>query len=254
MKTTDRLLVVDDDRRMVKTICDILEIKGYEPVPVFSGEEALKSVGSETFSCALMDIRMTGLDGIDTLKIVKKTAPDLPVILMSGYITDEQREEAKRHGAYTVLGKPIDIQMVLSFLSILMKEKSILVVDDDPEFCRTLKDILESRDYRVQTVIDPDRVMTHMEREYKLVVILDLRIGHRNGADTLKIIRERYPTKPVILVTGYGKDMADAINRRTEIGAYTCLYKPLEIDTLVGHIEEIDRLKLRNLLGEKTDV
>jgi DNA-binding NtrC family response regulator len=250
MKTNARLLVVDDDLRMVKTTCDILGVKGYEPIPVFSGEDALKLAGSETFGCVLMDIKMAGLNGIDTLKRMKKRAPELPVILMSAYATPEQREEAKRWGAYTVLGKPIDMEVFLSFLSILMKEKSVLVVDDDPEFCKTLKGILESREYRVKTEIDPDRVMAHMEDEYKLVVILDIKLGHRNGTDTLKTIRDRYPTKPVILITGYGKEMADAINRGTEIGAYTCMHKPLEFDTLVHHIEAIDRLKLQNLLGE----
>ena len=93
-----------------------------------------------------------------------------------------------------------------------------------------------------------------MEREYKLVVLLDLKLGNREGTDILRTIREKYPTKPVILVTGYGKEMADSINKGTEIGAYTCLHKPLEIDALVKHIGEIDRLKLQSLLGEEIDI
>ncbi|MDD5170037.1 MAG: response regulator, partial [Syntrophales bacterium] len=140
-----KVLVVDDDRRMVKTIHDILTIKGYEIVEANSGEEAVEKVQSDMPDCILMDIRMEGLSGIETMKIIKEKAPHLPVILMSAYAYDEQVLEAKQLGAWAVLDKPIEIQAVLSFLSILRKEKSILIVDDDPRFCRSLQDILQAR-------------------------------------------------------------------------------------------------------------
>jgi DNA-binding response OmpR family regulator len=85
------------------------------------------------------------------------------------------------------------------------------------------------------------------------VVLLDVGPGDLNCTDVLKSIREKYPSKPVILVTAYGNEMTDAINRSREIGIRTYLYKPLEVETLVRHIEEIDHLKLQNILGEKID-
>jgi len=191
------------------------------------------------------------IDGIETLKMLKEMSPDLPVILMSAYATEEQMHEARQLGAYGVLDKPIDIQGLLSFLSVLRKEKSILIVDDDPAFSRTLKDILESRDYKVETEDNPEKVMEKMEREYKLVVLLDLKLGDKDGTEILRNIREKYPTKPVILITGYGNEMMDSIVKGFKIGAYACMYKPFEIERLVKHIEEIDKIKLQALLGEK---
>jgi two-component system, NtrC family, response regulator HydG len=249
-----KILVVDDDRRMAKTIYDILKIKGYEAIEANSGEEAVEKVKFDAPDCVLMDIKMPGLTGIETLKIIREIVPDLPIILMSAYATEEQKIEAKKHGAYTILNKPIDIQAVLAFLSVLKKGKSILIVDDDPEFCRTLKDILQSRGYKVETEIDPEKVLNDIDKEYKLVVLLDLRLGDKNGVDILKNIRAKYPSKPVILVTGYGKEMTDSIEKGFQIGAYACLYKPFEIDVLIKQIEEIDRKKLQTLLGEKIDM
>jgi two-component system response regulator HydG len=249
-----KILVVDDDRRMAKTICDILAVKGYDVIEVNSGEEAVEKVKSDVPDCVLMDIRMSGMDGIETLKILKKIAPDLPVILMSAYATDDQTCEAKQLGAYTVLEKPFDIQALLSFLAVFRKERSILIVDDDPEFGKTLKDILQARGYKVETEVNPENVISHMEREYKLVVLLDLKLGNKDGTDILKDIREKYPTKPVILVTGYGKEMSNSVDKGFQIGAYACMYKPFEIDTLIEYIEEIDRKKLQALLGEKIDI
>lgn len=242
-----RILVVDDDRRMVKTVCDILQVKGFDALPAYSGEEAVERAQGESFDCVLMDIKMPGIDGIEALKGIKAVAPELPVVLMSAYSTEEQAGGASRHGAYAVLTKPVDVQMVLSFLALLRKEESILVVDDDPVFCKTLKDILQARGYRVETESEPDRVMGRIEQRYELLVILDLKLGAANGVDVLKEIRSKYPTKPVVLVTGY---RGESIEQGMRIGAYTCLYKPLEAERLVGIVEEISRRKLRAFLGE----
>lgn len=244
------ILVVDDDRRMVRTICDILKINGYAAREAYSGEEAVEKVRAAPFDCVLMDIKMPGAGGINALQMIKNHSPELPVILMSAYATEELVAEAKKLGAYAVLTKPFDVQMVLSFLSLLRREESILVVDDDPLFCRTLTDILQARGCRVQSEDDPGRVMDRMKEEYKLLVVIDIKLGDTNGLDMLKAIRAKYPTKPVLLVTGYGEGMADSINKGLQIGAYTCLYKPLPDEALINTIREIRRKKLCAVLGE----
>jgi two-component system response regulator HydG len=251
MKTNSKILVVDDDRRMSKTICDILMVKEYDVMEANSSGEALAMVKSAVPYCVLMDIKMELIDGIETLKMLKEMAPDLPVIMMSAYATEGLLCQAKRFGAYGVLDKPIDIQALLSFLSVLRKEKSILIIDDDPEFSKTLHDILQARGFRVETEVNPENVIPRMEREYKLVVLLDLKLGDKDGTEVLKDIRDRYPAKPVILVTGYGKEMTDSVEKGFQIGAYACMYKPFEIETLIEYIEEIDHKKLQALLGEK---
>lgn len=245
-----KVLVVDDDRRMVKTICDILKVKGYEAIPAYSGEEGVEKVRTESPGCVLMDIKMPGIDGVEALKRIKEAAPDIPVLLMSAYATPEQAEEARENGAYSVLTKPLDVQQVLSFLSLLRKEESILVVDDDPLFCKTLKDILQARGYRVETEGEAGNVIGHMERNYKLVVILDLKLGSADGLDVLKEIRAKFPSKPVVMVTGYRDEMGGAIEKGCQIGAYSCLYKPFEVEELVRIVEEISQKKLRAVLGE----
>lgn len=119
-----KILVVDDDRRMVKTICDILEFKGYETEQAYCGEEAVEKAKEDGLDCVLMDLKMPGIDGVETLKIMKGMKRDLPVMLMSAYASAEQTEEAKREGAHAVLSKPIDIQAALLFISQLKENLS----------------------------------------------------------------------------------------------------------------------------------
>lgn len=244
-----KILVVDDDRRIVKTTCDILRIKGHEAVAAHSGEDGVNQVKADPPDCVLMDIKMQGITGVEALRQMHVLAPDLPVVLVSAYATEAIMQEAGRAGAYAVLSKPLNFEMVLSFLSLLRKEESILVVDDDPDFCKTLQDILTLRGYRVETESEPQRVMEHLESNYKLAVVLDLKLGASDGVDVLKDIRARYPGKPVVLVTGHRNEMSESIGSAYRVGAYTCLYKPFEMDELLKVIEEIRLMKLQNALA-----
>lgn len=117
MEKKIKVLVVDDDKRMVKTICDILQFKGFETEQAFCGEEAVEKAKGDGLDCVLMDLKMPGIDGIETLKIIKEMRHELPVMLMSAYATVEQNAEAKREGANALLAKPIDIQATLLFIS-----------------------------------------------------------------------------------------------------------------------------------------
>jgi two-component system response regulator HydG len=243
-----KILVVDDDRRIVKTTCDILKIKGHEFIAAYSGEEGGAKVKSERPDCVLMDLKMTGINGVEAMIRMKQIAPGLPVVLVSAYATAEIMEEAKGAGAYAVLSKPLNFPTILSFLSLLCKEESILVVDDDPNFSRTLKDILTLRGIKVQTESEPQKVLDHLEKDYKLAVVLDLKLGAVNGVDVLKGIHAKYPDKPVVLMTGYRQEMGNSIELGRQIGAYTCLYKPFESDELFEVLEKIRIEKLQNVL------
>ena len=250
MGATVKVLVVDDDRRMVKTVCDILKIKGFETAFAFTGKEAIEIVREEKPDCVLMDIKMPGIDGVETLRMMQEIVPGLPIVLMSGCASGAQAEEAKRQGAYSVLTKPIDIEQILAFFSLLRREKSILVVNDDPQFTRKLKMILQAKNYHVATEDDPEKVLAHMEQQYKLAVVLDLKLGDADGLDILRDIRHHYPTKPVVLVAGYQEDVVTTMEQGIRIGAYSILFKPLATEGLIELIEEIRGKKLRSFLGE----
>lgn len=249
VERTLKVLVVDDDNRIVKTTCDILKIKGYQPIAAYSGEEGVEKVRTEAPDCVLMDIKMGGINGVAAMNQMHRINPSLPVILISAYATDDLMEEAKRSGAYAILSKPINFQVILTFLDLFRKEESILVVDDDPGFCRTLQDILTLRGFHVRTENEPRKVLSDIDMERKLVVVLDLNLGSVSGVDVLQGIRAKYPSLPVVLVTGYRHEMGDAVAKAFEIGAYTCLYKPFEMDALFQVVEEIRLKKLKNLLG-----
>ncbi|MDO9041399.1 MAG: response regulator [Desulfocapsaceae bacterium] len=243
-----KILVVDDDLRIVKTTCDILRIKGHEPIAAYSGEEGVEKVKNDRPDCVLMDIKMPGISGVEAMKRMQEIVPALPVVLVTAYSAEDLMAEAKSSGAYAIMSKPLNFPIILSFLSLLRKEEIVLVVDDDPNFCKTLKDFLTLRGFHVDTESEPQKVLGHLEHDYKLAIVLDLKLGAVDGSEVLTEVRAKYPTKPVVVVTGYRREMGDSIEKGRQIGAYTCLYKPLEMDDLFQVIEDIRMKKLQNLL------
>ena len=243
-----RVLIVDDDRRMAKTLKDIFNVKGYEAEVAHSGPEALEKVEGSHFDCVLTDIKMPEMNGVDLYKSIKQVQPDIAVVLMTAYSTDKLVKEGLKEGVIATLSKPLDIEALLSFFSALRKDRSIVIVDDDPNFCKTLGDILQARGFAVTQITDPYDVVGKI-REDVQVLLLDMKLNDINGLDLLKEIRSQHPHLPVILVTGYRDEMGEAIEAALKISAYTCLYKPLQIEELLQFLNEIHHRGLAKALG-----
>jgi CheY-like chemotaxis protein len=186
---------------------------------------------------------MPGMDGVEFHRQVRQSLPGLPVILMTAFTADEVIRRGLEEGAVGVLDKPLDITHLLGFFSSLARNRTIAIVDDDPAFCRTLGDILRQRGFNVTQVTDPHTDMETIASESQ-VILLDMKLNQINGLDVLKTIRARHPSLPVLLVTGYRQEMAEAVHAALEISAFACLYKPLEIPDL---LEKLSHLQLEHL-------
>jgi DNA-binding NtrC family response regulator len=249
MKSTLRILVVDDDAGMVKTLVDILKVKGYEAEAAFSAPEALAKLAASHFDCVLSDVKMPQVNGVELYRAIKDRQPDLPLVLMTAYSTDDLVREGLAEGAITCLTKPLDINALLHFFASLRRERSVVIVDDDAQFCRTLGDILQVRGFVVVLVTDHRKVMEAIVPDGR-VVLLDMKLNNVSGLEILREIRKRYPHLPVILVTGYREEMAAAIEAALEIKAYTCLYKPLQIEKLLQVLTQVHNRELSRVLGQ----
>ena len=242
------ILIVDDDRRMANTLSDILNVKGYNAEVAYSGRGAIKKVESGSFDFILTDVKMPDIDGVKFYKTIKVRKPDIPVVLMTAYSTDSLVKEGLDAGVVATLTKPLDINAILSFLSMLKKENTIVIVDDDPKFAKTLAGILKKRGFIVIEVTDISNLDDTLIQNNKIVV-LDMKLGSVNGLDVLKDIKKKHPDMPVILITGYRKEMSQSIKKALDIKAYTCLYKPLHIEKLLEVLVEVKKKELGMLLG-----
>jgi two-component system nitrogen regulation response regulator NtrX len=107
------ILIVDDEESICQSLGGVLADDGYEIVTAGSGEEALKVVEEEMLSLVLLDIWLPGIDGIETLKIIKSGHPQLRVVMMSGHGTIETAVKATKLGAFDFIEKPLSLEKVL---------------------------------------------------------------------------------------------------------------------------------------------
>jgi CheY-like chemotaxis protein len=111
-----RVLVVDDDSTMVATLCDVLALHGWEPIPAYDGVEAVRLAQTGWVDIVVMDIRMPRLDGAEALRAIKAKRPELPVILVTAMASDATLDVARKEGALRILDKPLDLPLLLEVL------------------------------------------------------------------------------------------------------------------------------------------
>jgi two-component system nitrogen regulation response regulator NtrX len=107
------LLIVDDEEGIRETLSGIFEDEGYIVTAVASGEEALGVLREQSPDLVLLDVWLSGMDGIQILQEIKKTSPNLPVVMISGHGNIELAVKATRMGAYEFLEKPLSLERVL---------------------------------------------------------------------------------------------------------------------------------------------
>jgi two-component system response regulator AtoC len=107
-----RVLVADDEENLRALLKEVLESEGYLHVIVDNGEEAVKAVKEKghDLDCALLDVRMPKLDGMEAFLKIKEIDPQLPVIFLTAYGSSDIAIKAMKKGAYDYLTKPFDIE------------------------------------------------------------------------------------------------------------------------------------------------
>ncbi len=110
---TTKILIVDDDPRMRKSLANLLNREGYVITEAPGGKEATDHLGSDVFDLVIADLKMEPLSGLDLLRLVKQMSPDVEVILITAFGTIEVAVEAMRLGAFDFITKPFQVEEIL---------------------------------------------------------------------------------------------------------------------------------------------
>lgn len=114
MKKT-QLLLVDDEKAFLDTITKRLEKRDLSVLSVYSGEDAVTVLeDNKAIEAVILDVKMPGMDGIQTLMKIKKVFPLVEVIMLTGHATVETAIEGMKLGAFDYLMKPCDIDLLVS--------------------------------------------------------------------------------------------------------------------------------------------
>jgi DNA-binding NtrC family response regulator len=157
MKTSN-ILIVDDDRIILDSLCEFLKLEGYSTVGAESYKQAANQIQKQKFSLVITDINLPDGSGFELLNLVKKNHPQTVVIIITGYGTIESAVEAIKMGAYDYLTKPIVDDELRLTIERSLKQQSLISENEN------LKSQLEHK-YSLDNIISQD---------YKMAKIFDL--------------------------------------------------------------------------------
>jgi len=148
-KAESKILIVDDDPLVRLALKKFIQKKGYEVSSAGTGKKALDRIEEEEPQIVLLDLRLPdSIDGLEVLKIIKKTRPEINVVMISGQAEIHGAVEAMKLGAHDYLEKPIDFDRLTEILDSLTKEASKgqitgAVLDDMVYSSEKMKKIVE---------------------------------------------------------------------------------------------------------------
>lgn len=122
---TTTILIVDDEVPFVEAVTKRLNKRGFETLAAYSGDEALTVLAnSDKVDVVILDVKMPGMDGIETLKEIKRQFPLVEVVMLTGHGTVESAIEGMKLGAYDFLLKPSDIEELTAKVNAAKQKKA----------------------------------------------------------------------------------------------------------------------------------
>jgi two-component system nitrogen regulation response regulator NtrX len=123
-----KILVIDDQQSIRKTLREILEYESFEVDEAEDGQKGIDMFNKEAYDLVLSDIKMPKLDGIEFLeKVMASANPDVPIIMISGHGNIDTAVDAIKKGAYDYIPKPVDLNRLLVTVRNALEKKSLVV-------------------------------------------------------------------------------------------------------------------------------
>ncbi|RJR50126.1 MAG: response regulator [Desulfobacteraceae bacterium] len=207
-----RVLMVDDEEQFRSTTSKILTRKGYETTMAASGEEAIEALKKARQDVVILDMKMPGMDGNQTLLEIRKIDPDLPVIMLTGHGTMDSAKKSLKGGAFDYLSKPCDIDLLASKINDAYEaaqkgfnekeeKKAGDIMIPIAEYTRisvdsTVREAIEALGRSYESFLSTGKVM---ECGHRSILVFDRRerlSGILSILDLIKALRPAYLTAP----------------------------------------------------------
>ncbi len=238
-----KILIADDEEGLRLSMAGIMEFEGHDVVTANDGREAIEQVRKGSFDIAFLDIRMPGINGVDTFREVKKLSPETVVVMMTGYAVNELIREALQEGAYACVNKPFDMERIIDTIKEVSKKPFVMVIDDDSDLCSLLRDRFKDNGFNVVTRASGEEGIETALRRVPDVIFLDVVMDGMDGIATLKKLKEQFGDRcpKVVIMSSYNDPKK--FEEARSLGAAACMQKPLDMKRLPDTVRELLTVK-----------
>jgi CheY-like chemotaxis protein len=237
------ILVVDDDVDTCRNLSDILTDLGFSVDVAHDGPSALEKVKQHTYDIALLDLKMPGMDGITLYREIRKLQASAVALVVTAFAGAGTREQALAAGAWQVLPKPVDLPRLLGLVEKALSQPLVMVVDDDPDLCSSLWDLLREQGYRVGLAHDESEAAARLGGQDFRVVLIDLKLPGGNGTRVFELVRTTCPQARTVVITGHREEMDVLVRKALAEGADAICYKPFDVPHLLATLHQLSNGK-----------
>jgi len=201
---------------------------------VDSGYKAIELAKRNFYSVILCDINMPGINGVETLKRIKKVSPASTVIMMTAGASRKMIDDTIKEGAYDVVKKPFEVKKLLDTIFEALKAPLVIVINDENTDTKLLQSQLKEHKYEVIMYKNEDSIDLIGENKVD-VMLLDMHMPEFDGSKIIEDIKESYPDTCIIMFTGkYSEDVA---RKAIQYDSINCLSKPMDINDIIKNVE-----------------
>ncbi|MGI9406300.1 MAG: response regulator [Hyphomicrobiaceae bacterium] len=233
-----KILILDDDVDVAEGLSDILELQGHDVTMVHNGLNAIEAYTNNDFDVGFFDVKMPGMNGVESFIEIKKIKPDVKVFMMTGYSVEQLLEEALDHGALGVMRKPFDVDELIAKIDGL-KEGLIVVADAEPDFTDQVVPTLEGHGYDVLVARSGPEAMKAVEGTLDLL-ILDFGQPILSGLEVYLELKKRGNVVPTVVVTTQNAAQSDGMDKLRSHAISGFFHKPFNIDEFIETIQKVE--------------
>jgi hypothetical protein len=223
------VLVCDDDASILAVVQELLQQRGYRVVAVGSGPEAVKQAVAQLPGAILLDLLMPEMNGWETMTALRKRPEtcEIPIIILSVLPPRDLRKTDVEVAGW--IQKPVDETLLFQTLSIAIsrpgKPARVLVVEDDVDLARVIREVFERHGHKVYVAQTGRQAVQLAEHVLPNLVVLDLVLPEGDGFEVVSALRQNKVLRCVPLVVHTAKDLDDAERARLRLGKTVFLTK-----------------------------
>lgn len=245
----ERILFIDDEKSMVAVGRDRLKNLGYQVEDKTSPVKALKlfRANPDQFDLVITDMTMPQMTGDHLVEEILKIRPDLPTIICTGFSEKIDKEKAKKIGICQYIEKPLnwsDLAKMVRRTLDNTKEKPtagrVLVIEDDPQMRRVLKQIIEDKGHDVVVASNGKEGIKRYRANPFDLVVTDIIMPEKEGLETIIELKRDFPDVKIIAISGGGKiDAETYLNMAKDFGVAYTFAKPVEREELLNAVRDL---------------
>ncbi|MEW6750087.1 MAG: response regulator [Candidatus Latescibacterota bacterium] len=242
------VLLVEDEGELRAVLAEVLQARGYAVAQAGNGQEGLAVALAERPDVVVTDLMMPRMNGWRLVAGLRERGLEVPVIVITGYMTQEGQEVLTNRQIAGFLTKPVDLEQMLSMVNGVFaapegRPARILVVGEPPEGGRGVAGILEGAGFVVQAAGGGREVPSQLGAFHPDLVLVDLPSPEDGGLELARRLRATPSTAaiPIVLITG--SSSAEYVHAAVRLRLNGYLVRPFAPEALVERVRGVLRLK-----------